>query len=553
MRSNPGSVSHAVPGRDALRGQKNDERLRSPGAATRRCSCARATKPSSRNGPLKRTSSKLMAAHQATVAVDAQHVDTLLGSLMDAHGNSVDASTLPPLLLLYFAAYGSPASMTFHAYFVPTIAPFCTSRQLAVVYISADRAEKGFHAMHARTPFLTLAYPLPRPLTARVRSLRATLGLAQLPSLVVLRGGCVVTVRGASLVATYGAIAVQAWVRPMQFWWGLEWMWTRGGRALWVHAVAVRLREVVAAEEREQIGTVVIRRGSGVSGVVGVFRVIVRVLFGVGAGDGRRPTVSALGTSIRRHQLEQHQRGQVGDKYEDVEEEDDDDLIPATLTRTRLRDADGDTESIFPDKASLFSDSSVLTATPGMSMTRASSSSSSFHLFPSPLDAHLHFPTPPTSPATTPIPILKKTTAYAFPTVADNSQPPLASSMMSMSTVSLDASMIDLNQSMLASSLRRDSFHSQSILAGGGDVSPDASLVMSESMLGEFRKRKVSFSQAIGDHEESGDEGEHHSALYIRSQPRRESLSGSMVVIDRIWDIEEEGPEKDGERREQQH
>ncbi|KAJ3399924.1 hypothetical protein HDU80_007441 [Chytriomyces hyalinus] len=442
-------------------------------------------------------------------------------TVVDAHGDVVRFEELPRVLLLYFGAAWSPASSRFHPLLTQAVRPSIHADEAAVLYVSADRTEQAFRSMLTNTGFYSFQYPLPMPLVKHFRSVRASLGISALPNVLVFdtQKNQLITLDGARHIERFGSSAVRNWVQP-HYWWTLAWIWSAAGRALFLHSLlqaaiwmarpVVRSISAPPNHPRQPFqppGSLAKSlRPFPLSGPTsGPFNQVSSILF-----MGHRLPLTRTANDSRLAPAAS--TSQAADTLFEQ--------MPPTLSNSQLN-AD-DNESIFHDRASIFSNSSATTTNERL-------------IFPSPSEVALVMPTPPSSP----VPILKKAGGSSSssnhngsPNNNNNNDAGLSSSVLSLSALSMDASLMNLNESILSMDFRghrRDSAFST--------ISPDASFILSDSIMSEFRRRKVSFSQTADDAIDGDESG-------VSRHARRESLSGSMVVIERgVWDVSEEEEE----------
>ncbi|KAI8828599.1 hypothetical protein BJ741DRAFT_713476 [Chytriomyces cf. hyalinus JEL632] len=440
-------------------------------------------------------------------------------TVVDANGDVVRFEELPRVLLLYFGAAWSPASSRFHPLLTQAVRQSIHTDEAAVLYVSADRTEQAFRSMLSNTGFYSFQYPLPMPLVKHFRAVRASLEISSLPNVLVFdtQKNQLITLDGARHIERFGSAAVRNWVQP-HYWWTLAWIWSAAGRALFLHS----LLQVAILMSRPVVRTISTSpnhprqpfqppgslakslRPFILPGATNApFNHVSSILF-----MGHRLPLTRTATDSRLAPATAASTSQAADTLFEQ--------MPPTLTSSQMN-AD-DNESIFHDRASIFSNSSATTTHERL-------------IFPSPSEVALVMPTPPSSP----VPILKKSGGSSSSNHNgspnnNNNDTGLSSSVLSLSALSMDASLVNLNESILSMDFRgnrRDSAFST--------ISPDVSFMLSDSLMSEFRRRKVSFSQTADGDAIDGDESG------VSRHARRESLSGSMVVIERgVWDVSEE-------------
>ncbi|KAI9332543.1 hypothetical protein BDR26DRAFT_869265 [Obelidium mucronatum] len=427
--------------------------------------------------------------------------------LYDSQDRQVE--TLPQIVAFYFGASWSPACTEFHPYLLNSYSKH--SQSASIVYISADHSEDGHDSMLAGTQFLRLPFPLSKPTSDHFRNVRKALGIATLPSLVVLNTSTkrVISVDGVNEINIFGSLAWENWIHGSDPW---PASWVIGAKMFYksVEQQVLRITSSVLSflvGRQRLIGPA--SASSSNNGIdsdaeTGTFRGFLRLVFGIEQHQ-----------SQRRQQQQHQQQGSPAETLVDN--------LPPTIHPSQMN-ADDSEGSIMNDNVSIHSASTSKT---GMYDER--------FRFPLPtansdLSASaLSLRTPPPSP----IPILKRTSGAGGAGGAESFM-----SASGMSTISLDASMINLSDSMLSDfrGTRRDSVFS--------NLSPDASMIhMSDSMMSDFRgsRRKVSFSQGLEQYlEESGASGSASGSGSASQTGSRKTvgMGDSMVVIERggVWD-----------------
>ncbi|KAJ3023910.1 UNVERIFIED_CONTAM: hypothetical protein HDU68_008400 [Siphonaria sp. JEL0065] len=429
--------------------------------------------------------------------------------VFDSEGNEAPLTILPRVVALYFAASWSPASTEFHPFLVKSVRTHIQASSIAIIHVPADRSEEGYQSMLDDTEFHRLSFPLSKEVSTHFRNIRKSLGLKTFPNLIVLdtRDKRVITADGVNEINIFGALAVDGWIHRGESW---PYSWILGARMLYrsveqqvLRITTLVLGAVLGNQQWRLIGpappaaTVSQSLENG-----GVFRRLIHMVFGIG------PKASSTLPAVVEGEA----------PSSDINED-----MPPTIHPSKMNVDDSD-ESIFPDHVSILS----ATTTKSMVVDRHEDELDPFR-FPFPhnlstttdLSASALMRTPPPSP----IPILKKPNGERVGTGES------ILSASAMSTISLDASVINMSDSMLSDfrGPRRESVFS--------NFSPEASMInMSDSLMSDFRgssKRKVSFSQGLDQYLEETANG------ISSERSSRKTLGDSIVVVERgIWEDE---------------